>query len=83
MNTESNPTLTILNHTKPIQDLTDAEIVEAVEDAASGAAVLNSRGRGINLYDDACRALYNECARREKVDLYSRGHRNAMKAHGF
>ncbi len=76
-------TLSILNHTKPVEELTDDEIVDAVESAASGAAVLSSRGFGFNQYDEACRALYAESDRRGKTNLYSRGHKNAMRAHGF
>jgi len=62
---------------------TDAELVDYVCDNVRGAAILSSRGRHANMYDDKCGLAYDEANRRGKPELYDRGHKMAVRSFGY
>ena len=62
---------------------TDRELVDYVCDNVRGAAILNSRGRYVNAYDDKCGLALEEAKRRGKPELYDRGYKMAVRSFGY
>jgi hypothetical protein len=73
---------TLDEYRERLRGLTNAELVELTGAEILGAAVLESRGRGGGFTDDCVGACYDEAQRRGNIDLYKRGHNEALRSQG-